>query len=334
MTTILFVHLGKRIPDYLACNIQRTSEMFPSLNIVLVSSSENLPRTLPPGLVVLHPDNLSWNRERKKIQRDQRFWGGWWQKTFDRLLMIRPVHQLFPLGGVLHIESDTVIFPSFPLDSLQQQAKIAYPMYSSSMAVASVIYSPSVETSKKLELEILQELEANPETSDMDALGSIVPRLGEDFSQLHEFPNEKTTIDGMPLSLGLFDGLSHGEWLCGRDPKANWGVGMRRRRTPNSKNQIFPLYEYSAEQMFLYFNEQGVKVPLNNLHIHSKELYFFQLDQDSRIQSTIVSVNQARDQFLYFFKFGGFLYCLWSNLKIWSSSVFSAQAWIRLRSRW
>lgn len=334
MTTILFVHLGHRIPHYLVCNIQRTSELFPSLNLVLVTSSPNLPKSLPPGLVVLHPDNLSWKRERQKINRDQRFWGGWWQKTFDRLLMIQPVHQLFPSGGILHIESDTIIFPSFPFDTLQQQAKIAYPMYSNSMGVASVVYSPSLEKSKKLEEEILQELTVHTETSDMDALGAIVPRLGQDFSQLQEFPIEKTSIDGVPLNLGLFDGLSHGEWLCGRDPKAHWGFGMRRVRTPNSKEQVFPLYDYSDQQMFLYFIDSGLKVPLNNLHVHSKELYFFQLDQGSRLKSTIVKVNQSPDRFIYFFKFGGFVYCLISNLKIWSSSMFSTEAWIRLGGRW
>lgn len=331
MATLLFVHFGKKLPVYLCKNIERTMELFPEHKIVLVTNSRYSKGSLPLNLLIIHPEKLNWERSRVQIQRDQRFWAGWWQKTFDRLLMIYPIHQMFPGDSILHIESDTIIFPSFPFNELEKKGLIAYPMFSPFQAVASVVFSPSVEKSRILEIEILRELSESPTTSDMDALGAIVPRLSDDFYELQEFQKSAGGEDTCDLELGCFDGLSHGEWVCGQDPKAHWGIGMRRRRTPNSENAIFPKYGYESNQMFLHFDNS--KVNLNNLHVHSKENYFFCLGENRRLNLTLAKVNKNKSGFLHFFSIPAFFYCLRSNIAIWSSSGFSKAAWKRLMGR-
>jgi hypothetical protein len=263
-----------------------------------------------------------------------RFWDGWWQKTFDRLLMIRPVHELYPDVSLIQVEADTVLFPSFAKSSILEQKKIAYPLYSHRMAVASLVFTSSIENSRLLEKSLIEELLANQGTSDMDALGSIARKLGESFLQLPEFPHQNNSeVKDSPndlLELGLFDGLSHGEWICGRDPKAHWGLGRRKMRTPISKDLDMPEYQFENSQLTCRVN--SVVIPIHNLHVHSKELPFFRKEDEDTVRALISKANSIHGS-TSFFEFSALLYCLQSKLKIWSSSFFSRTAWKGLISQ-
>jgi hypothetical protein len=331
--TILFVYLAKRLPTYFVDNLNSTKSRFPENDLVLVTDAILDPR-LSRSISILHPDKLDWKSSRPELLRDMRFWDGWWQKTFDRLLMIRPVHELYPDSSLVQVEADTVLFPSFAKSSILKQKKISYPMYSDRMAVASLIFSSSIENSRLLEQALLEELLANQGTSDMDALGSIAKKLGESFLQLPEFPYQNSNFvnDGPNglLELGLFDGASHGEWICGRDPKAHWGLGRRKMRTPISENLEMPEYQFENSQLTCTIN--SIIVPIHNLHVHSKELPFFRKGGEDDVRNLISRANSAKGSHR-FFQFSAFLFCLQSKVKIWSSSFFSRRAWMRLVSR-
>jgi hypothetical protein len=330
--TILFVYLAKRLPTYFVENLNSTKARFPQNDLVLVTDAI-VDSRLSSSISILHPDKLDWKSSRPELRRDMRFWDGWWQKTFDRLLMIRPVHELYPDSSLVQVEADTVLFPSFAKSSILKQKKISYPMYSDRRAVASLIFSSSIDNSRLLEQSLIEELLANQGTSDMDALGSIAKKLGESFIQLPEFPHQSNNVvresPNDLLELGLFDGASHGEWICGRDPKAHWGLGRRKMRTPISENLEMPEYQFENSQLTCRVN--SLLVPIHNLHIHSKELSFFRKEDEDSVAALISKANSANTS-RRFFNFSAFIFCFQSNVKIWTSSIFSRGAWLRLIS--
>jgi hypothetical protein len=331
VTTLLFSHFGKKLPRYLIANIHRTAQLFPDKTIILVTDASLQGNTLSRSAEVLHPQNLNWPHFRPTINRDQRFWNGWWQKTFDRLLLIRATHERCAQDTILQVESDTILFPSFPFSELEAAGKIAYPLFSKSKGIGSIVFSPTVTTSKMLESSLLAELQMNPETTDMDALGSIASKLGSNYVRLAEFVAELDSSNTLDLRFGLFDGASHGEWLCGWDSRAHWGIGQRKRRTPNSTEKNMPHYVFEGSQIILDF--QGKKVPLNNLHVHSKEMVFFDLNFSSKLEKIVRRVNNDVSMELRYFSIASMLFCLKSNLLIWSSSLLSKAAWKRLSER-
>jgi len=330
--TILFVHFGENLPRHLVANLIRSADIFSSRRLVLVTDAIKPANSLPSNVEVIHPETLDWPSGREKLNRDQRFWNGWWQKTFDRLLVIRPVHSLYPQESLLQVESDTILFPRFPFETLEKQSKISYPLYSTNMAVASVLFSPNIAGSERLEHELLSELSENAGTSDMLALGAIVGRLGADFQRMMEFPSENSDSTFIDFeNLGLFDGLSHGDWICGRDPRAHWGVGARMQLSPNSI--IRKSVEYFLDANQIYARNDGKIFPLNNLHVHSKESMFFQASLNVRVNSILQRLNQRPKSGLRYFDIAAFVYCLKSNVRIWSSSIMSKSAWKRLWRR-
>jgi hypothetical protein len=325
--------MSRSLPAYVVKNLNRTQELFPDANIIFVSDAE-IPASLKSEIVVIRPQFLNWPKDRIALNRDKRFWSGWWQKTFDRLLFIRPVHALYPDRPIVQVEADVILFPSFLSSGILNIEKIAYPRYSSSLGIASVLYSPNFEMSLKLEQGLLNELKTNPSTSDMTALGALASALGDSFQELYEFEEGTNARAAQPkeLSLSGFDGASHGEWICGRDPRAHWGIGMRLQRTPISETRTMP--KYSLEENQLYALVEGVSHKVHNLHVHSKELVFFDTKSSDVICAILDRVNGQEYSSLYTFNLQAFVFCLYSNLKIWLSSIFSIRAWKRLAKRY
>jgi hypothetical protein len=203
-------------------------------------------------------------------------------------------------------------------------------MYSKTAGVASIIYSPNLSTSEKFENHLLEEIIKNQSTSDMEILGAISKVLEKGFRELKEFPNDDSFRSQYAWdrdSFG-FDGASHGEWICGRDPKAHWGVGKRLQRTPISMNLKMGKYTLHDGQLYLTFNEKTF--PIHNLHVHSKEVIFFAQTYDYAVPNILNTISDPNKSRAIFFAPKSFLFCLVSNIRIWSSSFLKLSAWVRL----
>jgi hypothetical protein len=332
LVSFLYVYIGEKVPRYVIQNISRTRALFPEDRLILVTDKASL-QGLDNSVKVLSPQDLDWHRNRPKLNKDLRFWDGWWQKTFDRLLMIRAVHNLFPSEALIQVETDVVLFPSFLGSGILEFNSLAFPMYSKTGGVASIIYSPNLSTSETFESHLLEELRKNQSTSDMDILGILSKVLEQNFSELKEFPNDDAFRFQHAWerdSFG-FDGSSHGEWICGRDPKAHWGVGKRLQRTPISMNLEMGKYSLNENQLYLTLN--GETFPIHNLHVHSKELVFFDPVCGVGVGNILDAVSDSSKSSLTFFVPKAFIFCLISNMKIWASSVLKLSAWKRLVGR-
>lgn len=330
MVTFLYVYFAKKLPQFVTHNIQRTVSLFPECELVLVTDATNV-ETVPDRVRIFRPHDLEWFHSRPALDQDPRFWGGWWQKTFDRLFFLRPIHELYPAGPLVQVETDVILFPSILSSGLLDSEAISFPLYSANQGVASIIYSPSTELTKKFELSLIRELKENQRTTDMLALGQVCRNLASDFRELREFPDLSQPMAGYKPSVNLtgFDGTSHGEWICGRDPKAHWGFGKRLQRTPASEPVEMGRYFSLGNQLFLSL-ESGT-IPIHNLHIHSKEIDFFLPWPNSQVEKTLMKINNNSSALaIRYFKVSAFFFCLLSRIRIWSSSSISVDAWRRL----
>jgi len=87
---IVFIHLGNKIPKYLELNLARTKEMFPTIQVVLVSDYElNLKIADSIGVKF-------WQYTRKssielvleELGHDLNFRNGFWKFSMERLIVL------------------------------------------------------------------------------------------------------------------------------------------------------------------------------------------------------------------------------------------------------
>lgn len=293
---ITFVHLGKKIPAYLTKNIIRTRELFPQIELVVAGQSEALAEEalaigaryleLPGwlGEAQSSPEGLA------RADLDQHFWGGYWQKTFDRLIALDVVHRQLESGSIVHLENDVILTRDFPFDAITAESRIMWGAYDDKADIASIVYSPSAEHTSWLSRELIEVASENASLSDMGALRVVRARNTQKIGLLPATPEESL---GTVLSGTIFDGLHIGEWIFGWDPKAHWG--FKRRRIPiNAYSTIFSTGTISMFDSSMTVTVEGATAKVANLHVHSKELRFFDRDVTAALEGLLVMVSKPR----------------------------------------
>lgn len=266
------------------------------------------------------------------LEHDRRFWGGYWQKTFDRLLTLEQAHHQFPGAKLLHIESDVILFCDFPFESYLSLDRLAWCQHRDSYDIASILYSPTRSHSEWLAFELIKLARDEPGTTDMAALNRLRKTdSGEHVLSLPRFSTDQTLFSNndeeRSADVFLFDGAQFGQWILGSDPRSHWGLGRNRLWSTEGVN---PLEGYSIS-----LDSQGVKIEVNgeqyglaNLHVHSKRLSAF-LEDDSR--SLGVALAKLGDPKIhYYFSASAFKTSLISKTKRWSRSMWSPAAWKRM----
>ncbi len=241
-----------------------------------------------------HSPNLQFDSVFRFGQFEEKFRKGYWKLTLERLISINTYHSVFSTERILHVESDVIIFPNFPLSKLEGLRKLAWPMFSMNSDIGSLIYSPNSQQSRKLAELLISEVK-KCSASDMELLFRVRTILGENFQslpishkKLPELMNKNSKIkhaelqsmkSGVDIFDGIFDGLAFGSWIGGFDPRNRFGVTKVHTRDIIDSGVSFVdpsnifLEINSASQ--LHINSNGVRIPIYNLHIHSKNLKLF-----------------------------------------------------------
>jgi hypothetical protein len=334
---LTFVHLGNRVPEHLSLNILQCKREFPDLEILLVGDSQ-ITRILAENLGVIYHEYSKQDQysrlalKETLLEHDPMFWGGYWQKTFDRLLSLESAHLAFPEFKLIHIESDVILFRDFPFSAFTSVKKLAWISQSHEYDIAAIVFSPDPTHSRWLAEKLIEESRLDPSTGDMSALRKIrVADSGLMVSLLPKFPNDS---GGFPDTAGgssiLFDGSHYGQWLMGWDPNAHWGFGRNKYWTGSGGNPLesFDFYVKSGALKFDFENRSYVVV---NMHVHCKDPKMFGEFRNGVLERA--ATNLKRNHILYYFKIGSFFSWLTTMTKRWSVSIFSATAWFGLLSR-
>lgn len=291
--TLAFVHLGKRKPAYLISNVQRIQRIFPDLKIFIIhdEQSRNFVKKIPGTKHyeyqrISRDDYLSLENENGK-----KFRQGFWQFTIERIFALTQFHQENRDFSILHIESDVLLFPNFPIQKIANSANINWCRFNKTKDVASILFLPNYIESLWLERELLKEISVNMDITDMTALSkistahksrvNILPSLANDSESLINRKSRLTPQDAKLLRRnydyyqGIFDPASIGMWLCGIDPENNHGkLNLHDSSFIDSGdsyvNPSKTKYRLSQENE-LFFKSKEKWIPIFNLHVHSKD---------------------------------------------------------------
>lgn len=280
-TNLVFVHLGKKLPDHLLLNLERHVSLFPYVETTLITNSIIKKNSVPNSIKL-------WNYEKSSdsdflnSNREINFRSGFWRYSLERFFALVHYHEQFPSKRILHIESDILLMPNFPWNKLSQLDSLTWNCYNDSLDVGALVLLPSLNHSQFLRDGILNQLALDPSINDMQALKRI--STSKDFkveyfpySLDQDDPERNSKLDDFK---GVFDGAPVGMWLVGQDPNNNFGKIVYHNSLLNQINQTYmnPVdYQYfmDHEGNLLLKDYSGKVLNLYNLHVHSKNLRIF-----------------------------------------------------------
>jgi len=116
--SIVFIHLGSKIPKYLLRNLERTQNLFPDYKIVLITNKPNF--SLESIFTYTFEENsrteILFSKIEKNLNMD--FRKGYWKFTLQRIFALASYQNSYRDESVLHVESDVILLPNFPFDKL------------------------------------------------------------------------------------------------------------------------------------------------------------------------------------------------------------------------
>lgn len=293
---ILFIHLGESPCQHLWLNLKRTAQLFPALQINLILDSKVHLKKVPTQINTIFwsdsTDNKYWGKNRDLIFRR-----GFWKHSINRLFALEFFHNIIGEKPILHIESDVILLPNFPWKNVSQLDQLFWQPYNSQRDVASLVFSPSLETTAMLRQELMESLQANPLHTDMSILKEIsikgnisrkyfpilnrsLPSLRNQNYELHSDRFEEYEND--EFLEGIFDSAAIGMWLLGHDPRNTYGKFLLHDKsliedgdTPVDPRKVE--FNISKEGNLSVCSKVSPELEISvwSLHAHSKELALF-----------------------------------------------------------
>jgi hypothetical protein len=288
-TEIVFVQLGSSNASHLISNIQLISNLMPHIQInCVISENSKIVKNLPNNVnIFLYKPTQEINTLFESKIADISFRNGFWRYSLERLLTISMVHSLRPKTGLLHVESDILLLPGFPISKFEELDKISWLESSINSDIASLIYFPNQSLTRDFTEDILNYIKFSSSPTDMSALNQLRSEQPNKYSLLQStnanFPklqNFEPVVNQKEINFnGIFDAACIGMWLTGIDPRI--GYGLKRYFATEKLNKSnfrinpasYPLRYVQGEG--LYFINGANKLQIYSLHIHSKSKKIF-----------------------------------------------------------
>lgn len=290
---IVLIHLNTKIPKYLERNLTRIRDSFPLHEIVLVSN-----RTQPKieGIELKVYDESTESRELNSLlSHPKDFRDNFWHASIARFTYLLS-YQIEVDKPVLHVESDVILAPDFPMNLINQGSKIAYPVLSKQRGVASIFFSPDQKSLKKLVEFIVSSASLNAELTDMLVLREYFDKFPLEIEVLPAGPASEIVYEpeikldiysnleeGITKFKGVFDGCDIGMYLFGTDPRNRLGITLIRDEIATTYTRMSKMrFRYNKTRNFLDVESQGEWIPIYNLHMTSKDLKLFSTNRPEK----------------------------------------------------
>jgi hypothetical protein len=283
---IVFVHLNSRIPIHLYLNLIRTSNIFPNIQITLISNQSQL---IPKGIKFkIFEKDQEWNELESRISHPRNFRKNFWLTSLGRLQLLAK-YQTEIGKPILHIESDVIVSGDFPIKNFYDKVfHIAFPLISLERGIASILYIPNAESSSALLSAIRSESSKNSFTTDMLVLGKLKENFSKviplpigpvDKSSYREFTPYKL-IESWQRSMnvfgGVFDGWDLGGYFFGTDPRNARGRSFIQKQVPSEfANVINWELKFCENRNFINIITESGEIPVYCLHLTSKRINLF-----------------------------------------------------------
>lgn len=281
---IVFVHQGSSLPLHLLLNLYRTAEIFPDNEVWLIFNHESLSNNLWPRREKIELDERDMQvRDAYGFPRDLR--NNFWFNSLSRFSLISKFQKLYE-GPILHIESDVVISSDFPLNKFSDiQTEYAFPIVSSSRAIASTLYLKNSTAAQELWNYSISRVNRNPLSSDMEILHQLWIDSPESVTLLPTAPeclkekNLKSASDDQNIQFGgFFDGHDFGWYVAGTNPWNKGGISDLHSKIDGSLlsfSQDNIIYDEVRKFVSLREPKLNYDYKLFSLHVTNKTPFFF-----------------------------------------------------------
>lgn len=347
-TNLVYIHIGENLPTYIYDSIYQSLLVSPNTKIYVILNDSNIDNfrgtlsTFNLNLYLKTPINLNMHVECiplsiLKMPQDylqfiqslpdntKQFRDAFWISTTARFFYIESLMELFKLRRVYHIENDIMIYEN--LNDIPVNINSMYMVKDSyDRVIPSILFIPDCSHLNRLNNHMLKQLKQTKSLmNDMQLLGSYKA------SHVSYFPFDFTNDSSF-----IMDGAAIGQFLGGIDPRNlpefqnrnehqqtflsidNPTVGFINETCTFKPNSI-TIFKKDLHldnitipvQTFYGQKDQGNNIQLkqiNNLHIHSKQLYQFsslntlkykELISGDRVVSLCDFVLMTQDIFTY-----------------------------------
>ncbi len=245
--SIVFIHIGKDIPNYLEDAILQAKLFNEDTTIYVVGDKKPLNKFSKKfvnfkNIKFVFCENLPISNEhlifRKLTRLDDKWRGGFWRYTSERFFYLEELISKFKLKDVFHLESDAMLYRD--LDELlpifkKRYKGIAAVFDNDTRCIPCFIYIPSLEKMHKLTS--FMALKKNYKFNDMEMLSSFsksnlledmdrLPIIFEEYVKDNSLKSINGNITSSPYNFlknidefnSIFDGAAIGQYLDGSDP--------------------------------------------------------------------------------------------------------------------
>ncbi len=302
---IVFVHLGKELPDYLPVSIAQARLFHPDWPIFLIANQaalEHLPEQLSQCNVQYTPcEELPTDPLHAEfLQRsrlDRSFRDGFWTYTTERFFYVYELMKQQQFEELFHLENDVMLYTDLeillPIFHSQYNGKMAVTLDNEDRCIPGFLY---ISTSTPLYelLSFITERSISRSANDMmflarfhnifqgryiDSLPVIMPQYTQERELKsahggHRTDNPTLFHRNIDLFSSLFDAAALGQYLGGQDPRNGpCEFGFVNESSLFQTNLLeFEWQQDQAGRWIPFAKYQGQLWKINNLHIHSKQL--------------------------------------------------------------
>lgn len=272
--TLVFVHLGDRLPVYAKQAIKQARRFNPSCEIVLIANRAALKQVILPKLTKIIVEELDRSKAHQefltKTKLDQASRDGFWVKTMERFFILDEAMKKYKMEDVIHLEYDNMVYTDFKtyLPTFRgYKTGLAAPFDADKRCIPSCVYIKSHDVLHSL----IEYINAGADEGLFDMFA------------LAKYRNETGKIDPLPLTPeeggeSVFDAAALGQYLGGIDPRNGPSrIGFVNETCYFDPSNYQFLWEKDEQGRFVPYmiNKKGIKSRINNLHIHSKNLISF-----------------------------------------------------------
>jgi hypothetical protein len=198
-----------------------------------------------------------------KEKEKKSFRGGFWKFTSFRFHLISKHMKLNNLENIIHVENDVLVYRKLELDMFHTHDKILLTIDHPNRCIPGFMFIPSHHIMEKC-------VESFDQTkNDMDNWALCFKRYSEFIDTLPIFVTDKN----FDKYNSIFDAAAIGQYLGGVDPR---NIPGDTRGFVNETCVVkYNKYAFSSIDGVPHIKIDERNIPINNLHIHSKDLKSF-----------------------------------------------------------
>lgn len=303
--SIVFVHIGSSIPDYLSIALQQARLFNKECPIYVIGNEEafkSCPFVFDETIHCISCESLARSQSHCKFvnssRLDKKAFEGFWTFTSERFFYLEELVQKYQLTNVFHLENDIMLYVDLArlLPVFQQNycGMIGATFDNDMRGIPGFVYISDLEPlsqftqlmgdlarAGKNDMEMLQEFKNRYHGVYIKHLPIVIPQYSVDYglkNELHQVAKcPEFFFQHFDHFGSVFDAAAIGQYLGGISPRNGPMIPgfINESCFFNPSYFLFQWEKDSEGRLIPYLLYKNEKYPINNLHIHSKNLFPF-----------------------------------------------------------